>query len=120
MRSATAQTAPATAMTPPQASTVTSSICRSLIDADRPIRNRHIAPTTFRVTEIAWRFSLRLITAVQRQTYHMKLDLSISPLSMRMSSPVMERFTAVRYQARSAISSGSAHFPSRVSARTAA
>ena len=28
--------------------------------------------------------------------YHMKLDLSISPLSINTSSPVMERFVTVR------------------------
>ena len=52
--------------------------------------------------------------------YQIKFDFSISPLSISTSSPVTERLTAVRYQARSAISAGSAHLPRRVSAFTAA
>lgn len=53
-----------------------------------------------------------------KRFYQIKFDLNCSPLSIRISSPVMERLTAVIKYASSAISSGSAHLLSSVSALT--
>ena len=66
----------------------------------------------------AYNIGMRLLQHLAGEDIY--IDLSISPLSMRISSPVMERFVTVRKYAKSAISSGCAHLPSKVSAFTAA